>query len=384
MAGFRRRGSTLSRGRILITGAGGYIGHRLARELLATTDSDLILWLHENGRPPVDQRSVAALHTLVETKRVRLAGGDLGGDDPFRSIDARSITGIVHAAAVTRFNVDPETAQRINVDGTRRVLHLAERCPSLESFNMLSTVYAAGLRQGQVREEPLDEASAFANEYERSKWRAESLVQESGSVPWRIFRIATIIADDDQGRVIQQNAVHNTLKLLYYGLLPLVPGDPGVPLYFVTGDFVTTAIRTMMSPDVPSGTIAHVCHRRDESVTLDQFISRVFDCFQLDSTFLGRRALKPLYVNGESFDLMVQEVARFSSGILGQAVGSLAPFARQLSSAKTFANDTLRKFLPAYAAPDPIQLVSRTCEDLLATRFGMNPSAVAVPSPVQP
>ena len=369
----------MKRGRILITGAGGYIGQRLAGELLATTDSELLLWLHQDGGRSAEPKLPSPFQSMADTKRIRVAGGDLSSDEPFQEIDAHSITGIVHAAAVTRFNVDPETAQRINVDGTRKVIDLAGRCSSLESFSILSTVYASGLRNGEVREEPLDETSGFANEYERSKWRAEQLVIADRSLPWRILRIATVLADDDQGRVIQQNAVHNTLKLLYYGLLSLVPGDPGVPLYLVTGAFVTEAIRTMMNPGIPSGTIAHVCHSRAESVTLDQFISRVFDCFQQDSTFLSRRALKPLYADQKSFDLMVQEVSKFSSGILGQAVGSLAPFARQLFSSKTFANDTLRKYLPAYAAPDPIQLVTRTCEDLLATRFGMNPR----PAPVQ-
>ena len=368
---------------VLITGAGGYIGHRLAGELLATTDSELILWLHEDGRRPADPNSMARMQALAETKRVRFAGGDLSADDPFQGIASQSITGIVHAAAVTRFNVDFETAQRINVDGTRKVLDLAGRCPSLQSFSMLSTVYAAGLREGQVREQHLDETD-FANEYERSKWSAEQLLLGSRSLPWRILRIATILADDDHGHVIQQNAVHNTLKLLYYGLLSLVPGDPGVPLYLVTGAFVTSSIRSLMASDVPSGTIVHVCHSREESVTLDQFISTVFDCFQQDSSFLARRALKPLYTDRQSFDLMVEEVSKFSSGILGQAVGSLAPFARELFSSKSFSNERLRKYLPAYVAPDPIQLVARTCEDLLATRFGMNPRSAPVPSHVQP
>lgn len=366
----------MSGGPILITGAGGYLGLRLARDLLANTDHVLILWLRDDGL----RKSQAPIHALADNKRVRITGGDLSQEDPFAVLDPREITGIVHAAAVTRFNVDPETAQRINVEGTRKLLDFAERCPALEFFDLLSTIYVAGLRTGTVREELLDESAGFANEYERSKSRAEQLLAGRLSLPWRIFRIATVISDDDRGHVVQQNAVHNTLKLLYYGLLSLIPGTPEVPLYFVTGEFVTTALRTMMTSSVPSGTIVHISHSRSESVTLEQFIAAVFDTFQLDATFRSRRALRPLYANAESFDLLAAQVSRLSSGILGQAVGSMAPFARQLFSTKDFSNDNLRAFIPSYTPPDPVALIVRTCENLLATRFGMNQQTVTVSS----
>src|SRR5207302_120243 len=105
--------------------------------------------------------------------RVAYAFGELAADAPFASIDPTSLSGIVHSAAVTRFNVDADTAQRVNIDGAEKVFRFAERCPSLEQLTYVSTVYASGLRAGVIAEEPLDQASGFANHYERSKFESE-------------------------------------------------------------------------------------------------------------------------------------------------------------------------------------------------------------------
>ena len=334
----------------LITGGGGYIGQRIARQL----GGDVLLWTH---RP-------------LEDSPFPFVCGDIADDDPFSGVDPASIRRIVHSAAVTRFNVDRETAERVNVEGTRKILRFAARCPALESIDILSTIYVAGLQEGEIAEERAGAAAGFANEYERSKWLAEEiLLNDFAHLPWRIQRIATVIADDDDGHVLQHNAVHNTLKLLYYGLMSLVPGRPEVPLYFVTADFVARSIAAVLAGG-PLRSIFHVSHTREESLTLGEFIDTVFAVFETDPKFLTRRALKPLYTDAESFDMMVRQVSGFSSGILGQAAGSVAPFARELFSVKAFRNDRLRSAGAIPPAPDPKQLVENVCRDLIASRFG--------------
>ena len=42
----------------------------------------------------------------------------------------------VHSAAVTRFNVHPDLALRVNVEGTAKVIALARRCGGLSSFGL--------------------------------------------------------------------------------------------------------------------------------------------------------------------------------------------------------------------------------------------------------
>src|SRR5205823_9645322 len=135
--------------------------------------------------------------------------------------------------------------------------------------------------------ETLDAASGFANHYERSKFETEQLLASRYShLPWRIARVATVIADDEGGGVTQQNAVHNTLKLFFYGLMSLVPGKQDTPLYFVTGDFVASALADVAS-NGQNHAIYHLVHRREESLTLDELVSIAFDTFEKNEAFVN-------------------------------------------------------------------------------------------------
>jgi nucleoside-diphosphate-sugar epimerase len=345
--------------RVLVTGAGGYLGARLVETLAADPDTTVIAWTH--GEAP------AALASLP---RVECAQGELASDDAFAQVDPDEITHIVHGAAVTRFNVEEDLADQVNTGGARRAFDLASRCPKLEHFTYVSTVYAAGLRTGVVAEAPLDRATKFANHYERSKWEAEQLLaRDYAHLPATIARVATVIADDAGGAVTQRNAVHNTLRLLFHGLLSLVPGEATTPVYFVTGQLVVDALAALVrGPDRPS--IVHVSHALDESATLGQLVDLAFEVFAHDAGFQKRRLLKPLLVDADSFEMLVSGIDGFGGDAVRQALASVAPFARQLFSKKDVQNDALRALVPSYQAPVPAALVQRTVEHLVATRWG--------------
>jgi dTDP-4-dehydrorhamnose reductase len=301
---------------------------------------------------------------------VKVAAGELGSPGAFDGVDPRELTHIVHAAAVTRFNVESELADRVNLGGARQVYELAERCDKLVHLVQVSTLYAAGLRDGEVAEVPFDRAPRFANHYERSKWEAEQLLLEQyAHLPATIARVATVIADELGGPVGQKNAVHNTLRLLFHGLLSLVPGDAATPVYFVTGQLVVDALAALvLGTERPR--IVHVSHSADDSATLGELVAVAFDVFATDAGFRGRRLLAPLFVDAESFELLVSGLDGFGGDAVRQALASVAPFARQLFSTKHVRNDQLRALLPDYVAPPPAELVRRTVETLVATRWG--------------
>lgn len=357
--------------RIMITGADGYIGLRLARRFLATTDDPLLLFVradHESGLRAKRARLARALGQ--GGPRVRVAAGDLTNELPFAAIDPKSIRAIVHAAAATRFNVDRETARRVNIEGTEKLLRFADECASLDALELLSTIYASGLRPGRIEENAFDATMGFANNYEWSKWRAESvLLGHHAHLPWRIHRLATIIADDESGMVAQYNAFHNTLRLYGHGLLSLVPGLPETPLYFITGDFATEAIFNVMA-EAPRRSICHVTHRMAESTTLGELIAVAFDVFQTDADFRRRRVMRPLFADIETFKLLSEGMAGFAGGIVRQALESVTPFAEQLFVSKDIRNDNLVAAHCDCASLDPRNLVRRTCAHLLRTRWG--------------
>jgi nucleoside-diphosphate-sugar epimerase len=327
---------------VLITGAGGYVGSLVA-----------------------ERYRRAGVEVVAHGR----ATGDLAAGDPFAAVDPGPVTHIVHSGALTRFDVGREEGRAVNVEGTRKVLAFARTCPGLVSLGVVSTVYATGLRAGPVAEQLYDDGPGFANQYEWSKWEAEQLVASTaGDLPWRILRVATIVADDDSGRVTQHNAFHETLKLWFHGLLPLVPGDAATPLYLVTGDFVSSAIVALMDAPAAAG-VYHLAHA--ENCTLGEILDVVAGAFAEVESFRRRRVLPPLLGDRETFDLLASGVEAFGGGLVRQSLQSVVPFARQLFVAKEVDNRRLRAALgDRYQAPDPADLVRRACARLVDTKWG--------------
>jgi len=346
---------------VLLTGASGYLGGALARRYLQRGDLGLVLLVRTRQNREDIERHLGPL-----AAHARFVVGDLASLDPFADLDPAllpRITAVVHCAAVTRFNVEPELATSVNIEGTAKVVALARRCGALRSFGLVSTVYATGLAAGPLYEAPTPDGTEFANTYEWSKCAAERLVATT-DLPWRILRVSTVIADDDSGTVGQHNAFHHTLKLCFRGLLPLLPGRGDTPLYLVTAEFAVDAIDAVMNAPNAGG-VYHIAHPRGSSITLDHLLDAAFEQFARAPRFRRRRILRPLYADEESFRLLVEGVSPAAGGLVARALGNVAPFARQLYVHKDVDNTRLRRVLPTYAPPDPIRLVTDTCRRLV-------------------
>ena len=313
-----------------------------------------------------------SLRSLLQAggERVRLAGGDLSDAAPFAAVDPGAVRTIIHGAAATRFNVAEDAARAVNIHGTEKLLAFARRCPRLDRLALLGTLYACGLQDGRIEEVRYDGTAGFANFYEWSKWEGERLLLgDFADLPWRLLRIATVIADDEAGTVTRQNAFHHTLRLLYYGLLPLLPGDAGTPLYFVAADFVAGAVFALTERTERTG-IYHLAHGRADACTLGELVEIAFTAFERDAAFRARRVLRPLYCDWESFAALAGAVDDFGGPVVKQALCSIAPFARQLFSVKDVDNRNLLARCVACRPPDARALIAATCVDLLRNRWG--------------
>lgn len=353
-------------GPILITGADGYIGNLLACRLLATTDDPIVLLVRAMNQDELQRKRVRLASQFGKFgRRIIVKGCDLTHTDAFDAIDRTAVRTIIHAGAVTRFNVDREEARRINIEGTKTLLRFAQRCPGLETFMFLSTLHSSGLQGGLYQEIAVTSEPEFANHYEWSKWRAENvLIQGYDHLPWKICRLATVIANSDSGTVVQWNVFHNSLRLYHHGLLSLVPGNPGTPLYLITGAFATDAILSVISKSRHQ-MIYHVSHRKMESATLGELISIAFDRFEEYEEFRRKRVLRPMFVDLESFNSLASAVSGLGGELIRQATASIHSFSQQLFVTKDISNENLVADYPAYIAPDPRRLIADTCDHLL-------------------
>lgn len=346
---------------ILVTGADGYLGLALVRRFLARGD-DVIAWVHAaDARALERKRQTLRVALGPSFERVRIIGADLRNARPFAAVRT-DVTEVVHAAAVTRFDVERRTAYDVNVEGTVKVAAFAARCRRLRALTLLSSVHATGLTSGPILEEPIRRRPQFANWYEWSKYLAEeAIVGRCRKFPWRIVRIATALADDETGHATQRNAVHDTLRLLWRGLLSVLPGEPATPVYFVTRDYAADACVTL-AQDAPVQRFYHVCPRAEHALALGDVLRSALGAFGESAEFRRRRVLEPSFCDWDSFERLRHALEEHGS-VLASVVGGLAPFSRQLYVAKRVDN----RSLAACFDPPRVthELVRRVCHGLI-------------------
>ena len=363
-------------GATLVTGADGYVGRRVVAQML-DRGQEVVLAVRANDAAELARKRAALAGTLAGREaQATVVPADVRDPEPFAAVDPARITGVVHAASVVRFNVDESTARTVNVDGARKLRHFAARCPRLGQFVLLSTIYSTGRATGVVAEQPHEGAAGFVNNYEWSKWAAEAgALAGEPDLPTAIVRIATIAADDASGAVTQLNAFHHTLRLFYYGLLSLVPGDRSTPVYLVTGDVVGDVIGQLAASRATG--IFHASPDRACACTLQELVDIAFGVFAEDDDFRRRRILAPLYCDRDSFDALLQGTRSLGSSALGQTLDSVSPFVEQLYLGKDVRNDRLTAACPAIEFPPPAEFARAVTRWLTATRWNRRQEVAA-------
>jgi nucleoside-diphosphate-sugar epimerase len=159
---------------------------------------------------------------------------------------------VVHCAASVSFGLDLERSRSINVDGTRRVVELAERCArrgaGLDRLTYVSTAYVAGTHRGLFAEDQLRVGQRFRNSYEQSKFEAEALVRDRARVlPLQVLRPSIVVGDARTGWTASFNVLYAPLKAFARDKLPAIPARRSAPVDIVPVDYVADAIHELAS-----------------------------------------------------------------------------------------------------------------------------------------
>ncbi len=190
----------------VVTGGTGFVGSALILELLQRTSGDIVALVRPKGDRSPAQRLTETLDELIEgnalpdslrhevaTRVVAIAGDIETGNCGVSAFDTHAMRGAEfwHCAASLQYqDRHREQIERTNVRGTANVVQFARetRCAM---FNMISTAYVVGSRQGDIIAEAPD--MAYVNNcYERSKIMAEQQVLDSGLAA-RIMRPSVVI-----------------------------------------------------------------------------------------------------------------------------------------------------------------------------------------------
>ncbi|MBN2497129.1 MAG: SDR family oxidoreductase [Deltaproteobacteria bacterium] len=214
--------------RILMTGASGFIGSRLARAL-AARGARLTLLCRPGSRGRLESR-LGSWPEGIERPEIVL--GDLSwpgvlSDPQDVGRLSGSVTGIFHLGAVYHLGVDAKTAASINVRGTERLLELAHHLGRLRRFHHVSTIAVSGDASGTFYEQDLDRGQGFPHAYAHSKFLAELALRQSG-LPCSIYRPGIVVGDSRSGEFDKIDGPYYLLRIL--SQLRRLPGARRMPM----------------------------------------------------------------------------------------------------------------------------------------------------------
>jgi len=190
-----------------ITGATGFIGGRVARQLIDAGHEVIAL-----------VRSKSKAQDLANLG-VTLAEGDITDKESMRG-PMTGVDGVYHIAAWYKIGTrDKSAAEKINVEGTRNVLEL------MRELNVPKGVYTSTLAVnsdtgGKVVDESYYFAGEHLSEYDRTKWRAHyevALPMMKAGLPLVIVQPGVNYGPGDT------SAIGGVLRQYLQGKLPIVP-----------------------------------------------------------------------------------------------------------------------------------------------------------------
>jgi dihydroflavonol-4-reductase len=183
--------------RVVVTGAAGFIGRALVRQLATRGDQVVAL-----VRDPATAGHIAA-------PNVDLVASDLS--DTAALIDLlRGADGVIHAAGSYRVGIAASERPEMydaNVGTTERILDAAVAA-SVPRIVYLSTINAYGNTRGRVVDETYrrDPAEGFLSYYDETKWLAQAAVARriATGVPAIIVQPGTTYGPGDHSAIGQQ------------------------------------------------------------------------------------------------------------------------------------------------------------------------------------
>jgi thioester reductase-like protein len=265
-------------GAVMLTGATGFVGRELLHRFLERDDRHVYALV----RAPDEEAAAARLpgHPRLTAVPGDIERPGLGLDDRHAAVLAEELDTVVHCAASVSFGLDLADSRRVNVDGTRRVAELAERCPNLRRLTYVSTAYVAGAHRGVFGEDDLDVGQDFRNPYEQSKFEAERVVRERhGHLPLQVLRPSIVVGDSRTGFTTSFNVLYPPLRAFARGAIPALPARRGAPVDVVPVDYVADSAHELARSG-PDGTFHLVAGRNATTV------GRLMD---LASRHYGRR-----------------------------------------------------------------------------------------------
>lgn len=255
----------------LVTGATGFVGRYLVRNLLESGDTVYILLRKESRDRAYEM--IKSLRSEIPASRDRLhvVHGNVMNEgvanlEKDREILKDKLDYIWHLAGAGSITANRRQSLALNWRGTVNALKFASEVKGLKRFNYLSTVLVSGDYKGVWCEEMLKESQRFTDEYSRTKQMAEIEARRfSTSLPVAVFRSGVLIGDSKTGYIPNICGPYCLLRIIdslrRKGLkrpLPIAPFSKKSLFNAVPVDFVANCMAMIGRMDGAEGRTYHL------------------------------------------------------------------------------------------------------------------------------
>lgn len=233
-----KKGSPQPIGNVLLTGATGFLGIHILRELLETEESKVYCLLRKGNYPSVEERLKTMLFYYFEETYEELIGtrlfaaeGDVTEVSAFDAMKNKEIDTVFNCAANVKHFSSGTDIEDVNVGG---VLHAIDFCKETGARLVhISTTSVSGFSVGDVppsdtvmNEQMLYFGQALDTKYGHSKFLAERAALQAAveGVGVKIMRVGNLSARDTDGE-FQMNFSSNSFvgRLKSYEIIGKFP-----------------------------------------------------------------------------------------------------------------------------------------------------------------
>jgi amino acid adenylation domain-containing protein/thioester reductase-like protein len=306
---------------VFLTGATGFFGAHLLRELLSSTSADVHCLVRardeEHARIRITEAAGRYAVDGLDLSRIVPVVGDLA--EPRFGLPAsqfgqlaRDTDVIYHAGALVNFIYPYAELRSANVTGTREVIRLASMCRGIPVHYVSTTAVLAGFGVMGVREvtegTPLAYADQLGIGYVETKFVSEELLRSAGQagLPVAIYRPLDIVGDLRSGT---WNTATEMCALIRFmtdtGLAP----DIDLPLDFVPADICAAAMTYISTRVGATGVTYHLSS----------------PAYALLDSLMDRLAGHGYQIKAVPYDEWVGELVKYAAGHPGHPMTPFVP-----------------------------------------------------------
>jgi len=231
---------------ILLTGASGFLGTYLLKDLLKTGAKVYAFSRHPRSS---DTANLKWLQADISVEESLLRAEIL---DELADIDI-----IIHAAALYDLTADREAHYRHNVIGTSNLLHLVRLLKTKPHFAHISSIAIAGNAEGNFDETKFDVGQGFPDAYSSTKFASENMVRSASDIQSRsIYRLGIVVGSSVDGSIPKIDGAYYLQRMIHMikpfkeqiGKLKFVPMpyNESTRLYLIPVDIASQLIAELV------------------------------------------------------------------------------------------------------------------------------------------